>query len=210
MKRRHAVIATLGVVPALLLSAACGGGGSGNSSAGASASFGAKPSGTLNAWAFDNADDVGKARIAYANGQLGGVSVKLDQTTFDAQKFTTRIAGGSVPDLVQMDRQYVGTYAAQGLIMPLDKCYSQNDVRPGQRFYSSVVKDVTYKGQIWAVPQFYQPPAIIVNEAVMRKAGVSDADRYVQAGRAHRGDQEDVPVQWWGAGHARLRPAGHR
>ena len=175
MRIRQAVLVALTVAPALVLSAACGGGGSGNSSAGASASFGAKPSGTLNAWAFDNADDVGKARIAYANGQLGGVSVKLDQTTFDAQKFTTRIAGGNVPDLVQMDRQYVGTYAAQGLIMPLDKCYSQNGVRPGQRFYSSVVKDVTYKGQIWAVPQFYQPPAIIVNEAVMRKAGVSDS-----------------------------------
>jgi multiple sugar transport system substrate-binding protein len=35
---------------------------------------------------------------------------------------------------------------------------------------------VTYKGQVWAVPQFYQPPAIILNKTVMDAAGVTDAD----------------------------------
>lgn len=175
MKRRHAVLATLSVVPALLLTAACGSGGGGSSSA-ASVSFSAKPSGTLNAWAFDNADDVGNARLAYAKQQLSGVNIKLDQTTFDAQKFTTRLASGDVPDVVQMDRQYVGTYAAQGLIMPLDKCFSDNNVNPNTRFYPSVVKDVTYKGKVWAVPQFYQPPAIILNETVMKAAGVTNSE----------------------------------
>jgi multiple sugar transport system substrate-binding protein len=35
---------------------------------------------------------------------------------------------------------------------------------------------VTYDGKIWAVPQFYQPPAIMLNKRVMDKAGVTAAD----------------------------------
>ena len=174
MGQRRAAFIAAGIALALATSA-CGSskddsGGSG------SADFSAKPSGTLAAWGFNNADDVGKARLSYAEKQLQGVKVQLDATNFDAQKFTTRVAGGNVPDVVQMDRALVGTYAAQGLIMPLDKCFSANSVDPKQRWYESVVGDVTYKNQIWAVPQFYQPPAIILNETVMQAAGVTDAD----------------------------------
>jgi multiple sugar transport system substrate-binding protein len=100
----------------------------------------------------------------------------MDQTGFDAQKFTTRLASDNVPDVVQMDREYVATYAAQGLIQPLDKCFTADKVDPKQRWYPAVVGDVTYKNQIWAVPQFYQPPAIMLNQTVMDAAGVQAAD----------------------------------
>lgn len=168
---RAAIAAT--IVVALTALAGCSGG---TSSGATSADFSAKPTGTLKAWGFDNADDVGKARLAYAAKQLGGVDVQLDATTFDAQKFTTRIASGNVPDVVQMDRQYVATYAAQDLIMPLDRCFSSAGVKPDSRFYPFVVDDVTYDHEVWAVPQFYQPPAIILNDTVMKAAGVTAAD----------------------------------
>ncbi len=60
----------------------------------------------------------GQSRLDYAAGQLPDVEVTLDATAFDAQKFTTRIASGDVPDVVQMDRRYVTTYAAQGFADP--------------------------------------------------------------------------------------------
>ncbi|HEX6499104.1 MAG TPA: extracellular solute-binding protein [Micromonosporaceae bacterium] len=174
MRKRRSALVALGIAAVFVASAGCGSGnGSGDKSG---ADFSAKPSGTLNAWGFNNADDVGKSRLAYAEKQLSGVTIKIDETGFDAQKFTTRVASGDVPDVVQMDRQYVGTYAAQGLIMPLDKCFSANKVDPKERWYASVVGDVTYKGQVWAVPQFYQPPAILLNEAVLSAAGVQDSD----------------------------------
>jgi multiple sugar transport system substrate-binding protein len=175
MKRKRAVLVALTVASAVGLTTACGSSGGGTST-GASADFSGTPKGTLNAWAFDNPDDVGKARLADAKKALSGVNIKMDETAFDAQKFTTRVAGGNVPDVVQMDRQFVATYAAQGLIMPLDKCYSANKVDPKQRFYQSVLDDITYKGQIWAVPQFLQPNAIILNKTVMDAAGVTNAD----------------------------------
>ncbi len=168
---RRATVAVLPVM-ALVLAACSSGGGDQGGTAGAD--FSGTPSGTMNGWAFDNADDVGTARMDHAAGQLDGVTVKLDQTAFDAQKFTTRLAGGDVPDVVQMDRRYVTTYAAQGLIVPLDECFAAHDVDPDTRWYPFVVDDVRYQGKVWAVPQFYQPPAILLNKRVMDAAGVTD------------------------------------
>lgn len=135
--------------------------------------WGAQATGDLKAWGFENADDVGQSRLDYAEGQLKDVKVDLDATAFDAQKFTTRLAGGNVPDVVQMDRRYVTTYAAQGLILPLDECLKEQDVSPREHWYPFVVDDVTYDDEIWAVPQFYQPPAILVNKKVLDEAGVT-------------------------------------
>jgi multiple sugar transport system substrate-binding protein len=104
------------------------------------------------------------------------VTITLDQTAFDAQKFTTRVASGQVPDVVQMDASFVDTYAAQGLITPLDACYKAHKVTPTSQFYPQVVDYIKYKGKVYAVPQFYQPPAIMLNERVMKAAGVTDAD----------------------------------
>lgn len=151
--------------------AGCSGGGAGE--AAGDVDFTAEPAGTLKAWGFENADDVGTSRMDYAAEQLGDIEVDLDATAFDAQKFTTRIASGDVPDVVQMDRRYATTYAAQGLIMPLDECFAAQDVTPRDQWYPFVVDDVTYDGQAWAVPQFYQPPAIIVNTKVLAEAGVT-------------------------------------
>jgi multiple sugar transport system substrate-binding protein len=172
MSTRRIAFAAAGILASVAVLAGC----SSTAAPSGGASFAKEAKGTLKAWGFDNADDVGTARLAYAKKQLSGVTITIDQTPFDAQKFTTRVAGGSIPDVVQMDRQFVATYAAQGLILPLDRCYSTHGVDPASSYYPSVVDDVTYKGKIYAVPQFYQPPAIITNERVMKAAGVTDTD----------------------------------
>jgi multiple sugar transport system substrate-binding protein len=168
--RRTLSAAALVAASALVLSGCMG---SGGDEPAADADFTAEPEGTLAAWGFENADDVGESRLDYAAEQLDGVEIDLDATAFDAQKFTTRLASGDVPDVVQMDRRYVTTYAAQDLIMPLDACFDAHEVTPDEHWYEAVVDDITYEDAIWAVPQFYQPPAIILNKAVLDEAGVT-------------------------------------
>jgi multiple sugar transport system substrate-binding protein len=175
MTVRRSTFIAAGIAAVLAAATACGSSDDGTGATG-DAAFDAKPTGTLTAWGFNNADDVGKARMAYAEQQLTGMKIEMDQTGFDAQKFTTRLASGNVPDVVQMDRQYVATYAAQGVIMPLDKCFTTHKVEPRQHYYPFVVDDVTYKNQVWAVPQFYQPTAILLNRTLMDAAGVPDGD----------------------------------
>jgi multiple sugar transport system substrate-binding protein len=175
MRKRILGIAALTAASAVVL-VGCGGGGNGGENAAEGVDFSAEPTGALSAWGFENADDVGQSRLDYAAEQLSDLEIELDATAFDAQKFTTRLASGDVPDVVQMDRRYVTTYAAQDLIMPLDACFEAQDVTPDEHWYPSVVDDVTYEDAVWAVPQFYQPPAIILNKRVMDAAGVSAED----------------------------------
>ena len=170
MVQRQKVLIAATVTASVFILTACGGGGGSDT---ADASFSDSPSGALSAWGFDNADDVGTSRLDYAEKQLSDVDIKIDQTAFDAQKFTTRVASGNVPDVVQMDRQFVGTYAAQGLITPLDECFATHSVEPDDQYYESVMDDVSWDDKVWAVPQFYQPPAIILNKRVMDAAGVT-------------------------------------
>lgn len=168
--RKRSLAGVAAVAASVIVLTSCSGG---SDDPAADVDFTATPFGTLAAWGFENADDVGQSRLDYAAEQLGDVEVTLDATAFDAQKFTTRIAGGNVPDVVQMDRRYVTTYAAQGLLLPLDACFEAKGVNPSERWYQNVVDDVTYQDAVYAVSQFYQPPAILLNMNVLNEAGVT-------------------------------------
>jgi multiple sugar transport system substrate-binding protein len=135
-------------------------------------------SGVVKAWGFENADEVGTSRLDHAEALLGesDVTIDIDASAFDAQKFTTLAASGNSPDVVQMNAQFVTTYASQGLILPLDECYSVQGVEPDSHYYPQVIDDVSYDGSVYGVPQFYQPPAIIENRRVMEEAGVTSED----------------------------------
>src|SRR3712207_1764214 len=128
-------------------------------------------SGTLKISGFNPSDEVGQSRADYAEGQLSGVTIELDKTNFDAQKFAAQVASGNVPDLVQMDRSVVATLADKELIIPLDECYTVHGVTPDQQYYPSTIADVTYDGKVYAVPQFFQPSALIANKRVLEDAG---------------------------------------
>lgn len=202
MNKRQRVLTVAGMITAVSMLTACGGGGGGAEGGGDAPEFGTEATGTLAAWGFENADDVGQSRLDYAAEQLSDLDIELDATAFDAQKFTTRVASGNVPDVVQMDRRYVPTYASQDLIVPLDKCFEAHDVDVEGHWYPSVIDEVTYDDQRWAAPQFYQPPAIIVNKRVMDEAGVapedldtSDADKMVAAIEKMYVEEGGVPTR---------------
>jgi len=165
---------TVGLLAAALVASGCGGGGD-EAGGDQETQFSTSPSGELKAWGFDNADDVGQARLDHAKSKLSEVSIALDATGFDAQKFTTRLASGDVPDVVQMDRQFVATYAAQDLLLPVDACFEAWGMDPAKQFYPAVTADVTYDGKLWAAPQFFQPAAVMLNQRVLKKAGVDAA-----------------------------------
>jgi multiple sugar transport system substrate-binding protein len=175
MKKTNQLLLGVTTAVALVSLTACGGGGGGGA---ASGDFTKDYKGTVSVWGFENADEVGTSRLDVAEKVVGEKKTKvdLDASAFDAQKFTTLAASGGIPDVVQMDRQFVATYAAQGLIMPLDQCFSLYGLDPDKYWYPQVVDDVTYDGDVYGVPQFYQPPAILLNTRVMDAAGVTAAD----------------------------------
>lgn len=171
LKQIGGVVVGLSVGVAIV---ACGPNGNQPSSSSSNTTqFSKSVSGSLKVYGFNPSDEVGKSRSDYATSQLKGVKVTLDTSSFDTQKFAAQAAAGQVPGLIYADRTEIDTLADKKLIMPLDRCYAAWGVTPTQRFYPSVINDVTYKGHIYGVPEFFQAEAIIADKRVLKQSGVS-------------------------------------
>jgi multiple sugar transport system substrate-binding protein len=121
-----------------------------------------------------NGDDVAKTRYALAEKAVGG-GVSAPNGAFDDQQFLAAIAAGDVPDLVYFSRDKVGTYAARGALVPLTSCVKSHKINMKQ-YRKAAVNEVTYKGKVYAIPEFYDVRTVIVNLDVLSKTGVKLAD----------------------------------
>src|ERR1051326_308074 len=127
MSRRPVVFLIVAAAAALaLVAAGCGGSKhKGTNAAGAdgsgngTASVPRRASQTLTLYGFGTGDEVAQARTKLAMKAVAPARVTNPTGGFEDQAFLTRVASGDVPDLVYMDRQKVGTYAAKGALMPL-------------------------------------------------------------------------------------------
>ena len=130
--------------------------------------------GTLNIYGFGTGDDVAQTRAALATKAVG-IPVNNPSGGFSDQTFLADVASGNVPDLVYMDRQKVGTYAAKGALIPLTSCIKSQKINMKQ-YRIPAVQEVTYKGQVYGIPEFYTVRNILVNNAVL--------------------DQTHTPISW--------------
>lgn len=167
-------LATL-AVGALLLTA-CGGGGKGTEDASEGVDFTAVPEGTMKTMGYNPDDEVGKSRSDLAQERLGGVTIDMDTTSFDPQKFAALSASGDLPDVVQMDRSSIATFAQKNLIMPLTECFEASEVNADDYWYEAVVNEASWDGKVYGAPQFFQPNIIVINKRVADKAGVTAED----------------------------------
>jgi multiple sugar transport system substrate-binding protein len=143
-------------------------------SAGASGAAQAK---TLNIYGMGGRDDVAQGRLDIANKAIEdlGHSVSNPVGGFNDQAFLARLAARDIPDLVYMDRALVGTYAAKNTLLPLANCIRSENI--DRRMYrQAALASVTYKGQLYALPEFTNQITLIVNNDVARAAGVNVAD----------------------------------
>jgi multiple sugar transport system substrate-binding protein len=136
-----------------------------------SASAGAAAATNLTIMGFGtNGDDVAKTRYAIAEKAVGG-GVSAPNGAFDDQQFLAAIAAGDVPDLVYFGRDKVGTYAAKGALVPLTSCVKSHKINMKQ-YRSAAVHEVSYRGKVYAIPEFYDVRTVIVNLDVLDKAHV--------------------------------------
>jgi multiple sugar transport system substrate-binding protein len=128
--------------------------------------------GTLNIYGFGPGDDVANGRAEIATRALGGASVDNPRGAFNDQAFLTRLASGDVPDIVYMDRYKVGTYAARGALQPLTNCIRSESIDTKQ-YRAAALREVTFRNQVYAIPEFTNQITLIVNNAAARQAGVN-------------------------------------
>ena len=123
--------------------------------------------GTLNIMGFGKGDDVAESLAAIAIKAVGG-TVNRPSGSFNDQQFLAAVASGNVPDLVYLDRQKVGTYAAKGAFLPLTSCIKSQKINMKQ-YRQAAVNEVTYKGKVYGIPEFYDVRTILIDNDVLDK-----------------------------------------
>jgi multiple sugar transport system substrate-binding protein len=186
-KSRSPVFSLLAVVA--LLVGACGpgqsnasGGPGGESaapqetSAGASAEATAAAldaTGELNVMGFGckEGDDIATNRIKVFQEKYPDVQLKCVEGDLDDQQFLTAVQSGNPPDLIYMDRSKIGTFASQGAIVPMDDCISKAGIDMSN-FRDGEVKQVTFDGQVYGLPEFFNTVIVVINNKLAQAAGV--------------------------------------
>jgi multiple sugar transport system substrate-binding protein len=162
-----------------LVVAACGGvgGGGGSADSGSSGAAGTAGPATITTMGFSLPDEVATVRVDRFKKANAQITIKINEGAFDEQQFLSAVAGGNPPDLVYLDRETVGSYAARGAITPLDDCVSSQSidldtVRP------PALDQVEYDGKVYGIPEFQSVRVLLVNTKASKQGGatVSTAD----------------------------------
>ena len=141
---------------------------------GASA-FAGTPEGPLKVMGFSGEDEVAQSRIAAFKQSAPKVQVTNNKGDFDAQQFLTALASGNPPDLVYMDRNLVGTYAAKGAIQPMTDCIAQQKIDMSQ-YRPAAMTPITLDKVVYGIPEFYVVTTNLVDKRVLAKAGLQLSD----------------------------------
>ena len=132
-------------------------------------------SGTLSTFGFSLQDEIATTRVDTFKKAYPQVQVKVTEGGFDEQQFLSAVASGAPPDLVYVDREIIGTYAARGAIQPLDDCISQAQIDMGQ-YRPAAVQQVTVDGKVYGIPEFYSVRVMMTNNRAVKEAGLSPSD----------------------------------
>ncbi|GLW20745.1 sugar ABC transporter substrate-binding protein [Microbispora amethystogenes] len=162
-RSRTGMVVLSGALAAVLAVAACGGVGSGS---------GAPPGGgaALTTMGFGFPDEIATTRADAFKKAHPEVKLTVNQGQFDEQAFLSAVASGNPPDVVYLDRQLIGTYAARGAIQPLDDCVAKEGI-PMSDFYPAAQQQVKLNGKWYAVPEFYTSIILLVNDKAAKEAG---------------------------------------
>jgi multiple sugar transport system substrate-binding protein len=159
----------------MVLASCAGVGGDEDSGGDSGGSPNAEPTGSLAVMGFSGEDEVAQSRITAYKTAFPKVTVTNNKGDFDAQQFLTAVSSGNPPDVVYMARKLVGTYAANGAIVPLDDCIKDNGIDTSQ-YREAALKEVTLDGKVYGIPEFYTVTVNLINDKALKTAGVPVTD----------------------------------
>ncbi|MEU8970613.1 extracellular solute-binding protein [Streptomyces monashensis] len=131
---------------------------------------------TMTWWGSD--DRHAAYKKALATFQQNNPKIKIQETYsgYDGyfNKFNTQIAGGSTPDLLQMDTALVAQYARKGVLAPLDAYVGKSLDLTG--FSRTLLAAGTVDGKLYGVPSGIGTNQLTVNRGGLEKLGLTFPD----------------------------------
>jgi len=162
---------------------------------------------SITSWGFGAEETNPMAASRVAAFQTAYPTIKLELVPqFDDQKLLTGFASNQLPDLLWMDRSKIASWAARGVLAPLNDMAANAGIDPS-KYYPSALDEVTYDGKIYGIPQFMDVRGLYANLDLLQAANISGSDldtsnwdQLSQMGAQlikKNGDQVDV----WGFDH---------
>lgn len=104
-----------------------------------------------------------------------GINVKLERLPAGdpyTEKILTEIAGGNPPDVMFCNAERFYTYAAKGILLPLNS-YVKRDKFPVERFYKRIIEKFSVKGELYVLPRDIAPVCVVYyNKDLFDAAGI--------------------------------------
>lgn len=171
--RRAAAAMIAGGVLALTTGCAVGTGGADDADAEYDAD--AELTGEFSVMGFGGVDEVATTRMDLAKEALGDVEVSVAEGELDLQQFLSAAATGDPPDLIYANRDQIGSLAARGAILPLERCIEGEGIDTGM-FVESAIGQVTLDGKVYGIPEFNVVQITMANADLLEQAGLELSD----------------------------------
>src|SRR4051794_18917153 len=133
----------------------------------------------LTVMGFTATDELEAARVAEARRILPDVELRLVEGPLDEEALRAATSGGNAPDLVYVDRDLIGAYAARGQILPIDEELARESIDLHQ-FRDAALRHVTFRGAVYGLPEYYDLQFLFLHLPAL--ASVSVLPREVEFG----------------------------
>ena len=108
-------------------------------------------------------------------------NVNVEYTNIPAaeaeDRFIAAAAAGEAPDVIRAEAAWTPAFAAAGYLQPLDDTPLAEGV---DAFLPAALASTKVIGQMWAVPQDVDAPALLCNDALLAKAGATVPTSWAQ------------------------------
>ncbi|MFI2433472.1 ABC transporter substrate-binding protein [Streptomyces sp. NPDC018693] len=128
-------------------------------------------------WGSDQRHAAYKKSLAHFQEKNPKIKIQETYSGYDGyfDKFNTNVAGGSAPDLMQMDTALVAQYARKGVLAPLDEYVGKDLDLTG--FSKTLLAAGTVDGKLYGVPSGIGVNQLTVNRSGLESLGLQLPDR---------------------------------
>lgn len=82
--------------------------------------------------------------------------------------FREQLRSGGTADVVLLDNAWIGEWATAGLLLPVDEFFKGDEQA---QHFPTLMRQVSWNGYIWAVPNDVDPYVLVWNEEALREVG---------------------------------------
>ncbi len=129
---------------------------------------------TIRVWGYGLDDARAKARIAVFQKANPNIQIQAVGGSLNTQQLLTAVASGDPPEVINVDRAQVGSWAGRNALQPIDDLIARDKFDTTQ-FYPFTMNQVQYEGKVYGIPQFVNVDLFFMNVNDLQAAGIDPA-----------------------------------